>query len=190
MAQIQLTNALFYRKGVSGVTAIVGNDYLDGAVVSRVARYTFQAPEMGANRVRLTFHIAGVSGGSRIPVRFFIGTDPDSHANAGADSPYTGELTLASDWLSMTGAADVLLLPGRTYYLWVFPGNDTYGCYTWNRAGYTSVMEAEGAAFVVPVIRGGVWRHMMLHVVKNGKFFLIAPCVVKSGKWHYFGAPE
>ena len=191
MATIQLTDVLFYKGGSSGgISAVVGNGWENGGVVSRVARYTFTAPEVGANRVRLTFHITGVAGGENIPVRFFIGTNPASHADAGPESPYTGELTLAEGWLIMTGEAEVLLLPGKTYYLWVFPGSEDYGCYTWTRAGYTSAMETEGAAFVLPVTVGGAWRKIMLHVVKVGKFFLIAPCVVRGGKWYYLSAPE
>lgn len=187
MATIQLTDVLFYRNGVSGVTRIVGNETGTKAG-RRVARYTFTAPASGASEESLTFHIGGVSDGAAIPVRFYIGTDPDSHANAGTESPYTGELTISGDWMKFTGKANALLLPGKTYYLWVFPATDTFGYYAWGRQNYTSTMELSGAAAALNVVKNGSWKKIMLCATKNGKWFLIAPVVVKNGKWHYLGA--
>lgn len=188
MATIQLTEALFYKGGSGGSSQVVGNDYEDSTVVSRVVRYTFTAPESGASRIRLTFHISGIGDGDTVPLRFFIGNDPESHANAGAESPYAGELTLADDWLSLSGEAEVLLIPGKTYYLWVFPAEDTYGWYKWYRDGFTSQLDTEGAAFLLPVTVGGAWKRIMLHVTIGGKWFLIALCAVLDGKWHYIGS--
>lgn len=188
MATIELTDVLFYKGGSSGVSKVVGNDWENDATISRVARYTFTAPETGALRLSMKFHVSGVGDGDAIPIRYYIGTDPDSHADAGPESPYTGELTLADDWLSLSGAADAMLLPGKTYYLWVFPGSEDYGWYTWNRLNYTAALELSGAALVLPVVRGGAWKNMMLCVVRGGKWYLLAPCAVRDGKWHYLGA--
>lgn len=145
MATIFLNESLFYRNGVSGASRIVGND-TGSKAGRRVCRYSFTAPETGASSEELAFHIAGVSDGTAISVRFYIGTDPDSHTNAGLESAYTGELTLSGDWLMFTGQAEVLLLPGQTYYLWVFPGSDTFGYYAWGRTNYVSTITTSGAA--------------------------------------------
>ena len=83
---IELLNPTFYRGGVSGVSAIVGNDWLNGAVIGRVARYTVVAPDVGAQRISMTLHTTGKHDGAHIPIRFYVGTDPNSHANAGPDS--------------------------------------------------------------------------------------------------------
>lgn len=179
--EILLTDVLFYRNGVSGATRIVGNETGD-STGRRIARYTFITPAAGAGKEIMVFHISGLSDGSRIPVRFFIGTDPDSHANAGPESEYTGELTLAGDWLSFSGETTKLLLPGKTYYLWVFPGEDKFGYYSWGRTGYTSALDLSGAACVVPVVKNGSIENRVVTVVKEGKLYLAMPVVVKNGQ--------
>lgn len=186
---IELTERLFYKGGASGnFSQIVGNDYENGAVISRVVRYTFTAPEIGANHVNLTFHISGKESGDAIPLRFYINTDPKSHADAGSESEYTGELVLANDWLSLSGEADVLLLPGQIYYLWVFPANETYGCYKWYRSGYTSQLEPTGAACLAYVRQGGELYIGLMYVVYEGALWLCAGYVVKGGALYLCGA--
>lgn len=188
MATIELLDPVFYKNGKDGASVVVG--YEGGE--RRAVRYTITAPDVGAQSVNLTLHTAGRGGGEQakhIPLRFFIGTDPGSHANAGYDAEYTGQLMLEDDWLTFTGKADILLLPGQTYYLWVFPGEDTFGWYSWQRNGYVSTMETEGATFILPTATGGLWRKIMLHATVGGKWFLIAPCAVKDSKWHYIGPP-
>lgn len=149
MASISLTTAdwLWYSGGKSGVSAVVGNDWdtANSAVIRRVGRISFTAPSTGATGVSLTFHTAR-GDGAFVPLRFFIGTDPDSHVNAGPNAQYTGELTLGSDYLTHTGQADILLVPNQTYYLWIFPDSDDYGWYYGYRTNYTSVLTTSGAA--------------------------------------------
>lgn len=187
MARIELTDALFYRNGVSGVSRIVGNE-TGTATGRRVCRYKFTAPETGASEEVLTFHIAGLSDGAAIPVRFYIGTDPDSHANAGDGYEYTGTLTLASDFLSFSGEANVLLLPGQEYYLWVFPGSDTFGYYAWGRTNYVSIIETAGAACVGYVKKDGDLYMALMYAVIDGAWWLCTGYVVKDGAWHLCGA--
>jgi hypothetical protein len=183
---IELRDVTFYSNGNSGVSEVVG--FENGH--RRVARYTFTAPATGANGVSVTFKTAGKGSGSHIPLQYYIGTDPDSHANAGPGYAYTGKLTLEGDYVTFTGSAKVILLPGKTYYLWVFPREDTFGWYSWQDFNDVSTLETIGAAFVLPVAVGGAWKMIMLHVVIGGKWFLLAPCAVKDGKWHYIGPPE
>ncbi len=186
---LELNDGLFYRNGVSGASRIVGNDMGD-STGRRVARYTFQAPATGASEETLTFHIAGLSDGSHIPIRFFIGTEPDSHINAGPESGYTGELTLAGDWMSFSGEAAKLLMPGKTYYLWVFPGEDSFGFYSWGRTNYTSTLEATGAACGVSVVKAEALVPHLLCVVRGGKLWLCAPYVCRGGQLHLLGPGE
>lgn len=189
MAVIELTDGLFYREGQSATTMAVGNEWADDRAISRVARYTFTAPSEGAQKVKVTFHTGGRSAGdSHIPIRFFIGTDPDSHANAGATYEYTGELTLESDWITFTGEADVLLLPEKTYYLWVFPGNDEVYCYYyWDRYTYKQTLETEGSACVVSVVRNGAWWLALIYCTYKGNWWLCAGYVCRGGKWYLCG---
>lgn len=188
MATINLTNVLFYKGGTSGVSEVVGNDWESNAVVSRVARYTFTAPDEGAQGVSLTLHSSGIGGGSHIPIRFYIGTDPDSHTNAGPDSEYTGELTIGDDWLTFTGEAEIMLLPGVTYYLWLFPGNDTFGWYSWQRQGYTSAMESTGAAGIVYVHDGTAWQMCLVYYFDGTDWWLCLAYVHNGTDWYLCSA--
>lgn len=148
MATIFLNNATYYMNGVGGVSSVIGNDWdkRTASSVPRIARYIIEAPSTGASKLAITMYTGGKGDGSHIPLRFFIGTDPESHINANPSSESTGELTLGSDWLTLTAEADVLLLPGKTYYLWIFPGSDTYGWYWATRRGYASALTTSGAA--------------------------------------------
>ena len=190
MAVIELTDVLFYRGGQSGFSKIVGNDWMDGHVTSRVARYTFTAPAEGAQRVKVTFYTIGREGGDyHIPIRFFIGTDPNSHADAGAGSEYTGELILGGDWMTFTAEAEILLLPGKTYYFWLFPGSEVYSYYGWAHPKNTSILETEGSACVIPIVRNGSWWLGLGYCKYKGNLWLCAVYVCRGGKWYLCGAP-
>lgn len=144
MATISLStnDRVYYKNGKSDASAVVGYE----SSSRRVCRIKFTAPSTGATAVMITWHTAGRGNGSHIPIRFYIGTDPDSHTNAGYDYAYTGSLTIGEDWLTFTGSANILLLPNQVYYLWIFPGEDTFGWYTAYRANYTSTLVTSGAA--------------------------------------------
>lgn len=147
MATIQLVdeNWSWYKKGVSGYSRVFG--YEDSS--RRVARYKFTAPASGASGLSITIYSGGRGSGNHIPINFFIGTDPDSHANAGPGSTATGTFTLGDDWLTFTGSANMILIPNQVYYLWIFPGEDTFGWYWGTRANYTSTITTSGAAMSV-----------------------------------------
>lgn len=181
MAVIELTEPVFYMGGKSGVSRVVGNDFQNNAIVSRVARYTFVAPETGAQRVSLTLH-TGTHDGGWIPLRFFIGTDPESHGNAGIHSEYTGELVLGEDYLTFTGEAEILLIPGATYYLWVFPASEQYGYYGWySTKPYT--METDGSASLANIIIGGELQDYGVYLFVDGSWWMCAVYVYDGTRW-------
>ena len=182
---IELVNGVYYKNGEPGVSTVVGYE----SESTRVVRYTIQAPPEGAQSVRLTFYTAGRRGeySKHIPIRFFIGTDPDSHANAGADAEYLGQLILGDDFLTFTGSAEIILLPNQTYYVWAFPGENTAGWYYWE---YSPVhtMETFGTAFLIPVNYRGSWWHTLVHCIWEGKMWMCAMCVAMNGKWYLAGS--
>jgi hypothetical protein len=168
MATIDLGTPLYYRGGKGGVSTLVGiDDVVNGAPVTRVARYTFQAPAPGASGISLSFTGAFQTGagGEKIALRYFVGTDPDSHADAGAAYEYTGDLIMDANTLTFTAAADFRLLPGKTYYLWVFPAASTYGWYYW---ATSATMEVEGSAGAVTIYAGPLRKHYIPHINKGG----------------------
>ena len=135
MSQINLTDSVFYKDGVPGQSKVVGFE----SGVTRVARYAFISPDTGGTE--LTFRLDAVSkgNGADIPLRFALSTDPEAYTNAGANAPYTGKVTLELWDYAAYGAAQVRLLPNTTYYLWLFPGENTWGWYYVSAGGTVTV---------------------------------------------------
>lgn len=127
MTQISLSAPQYFRAGQGGVSAVVGVE----STLNRVARYSFVAPGTGASA--FSFGISGlVFGEGTRPqsLGLFLGTDPESHKNAGAGSQTTAVLSPNADYTAYQAAAQLLLLPGQRYYLFLFPLTATYGWYT------------------------------------------------------------
>lgn len=170
--ELESTTGTFYKDGKVVTSRVVGYE----SQVNRVARYSFLTPAEGANHIEITFYSNGLADGSQIPVRFYIGTDAESHANAGAGSEYTGELTLGSDGETFTWSGDILLMPDTTYYIWFFPGKATYGYYSWYGAG-TSTLETSGGAGLARVVQNGALQPYRFYAKKGGTLSLYLPYV-------------
>ena len=149
MATIKLTNATYYRNGVSGATSVVGYE----SSYNRVVRYNLTPPTTGANRISVKFtDVAKGNGTVPTTLRFYIGTDPNSHANAGAGSAYTGTLTstYSMGLYTFSGSADVIINPNTTYYVWVFPSTTTFGWLEW--PGDNGTAETSGGSYSTPTL--------------------------------------
>lgn len=144
---LNLSASTYYAGGTAGASGVVG--WTDNQ--NRVFRVSFTVPKEGANHLSFKFGRHGLGGGSAsAPIRFYVGTSDDSHRNAGASYEYTGTVKMErqSDGTYISsGEADILLLPNKVYYLWIFPGSTTYGWFYW----YRGVSEAysSGAAGIV-----------------------------------------
>ncbi len=145
MAQITLQNKTLYAAGSSGASNVVGYE----SKRTRVVRYTLLTDAAGASRVTLTFVTGGLGGGTWRELRFFIGTDPNSHKNAVGDVEYSG--TLTRDGNTFTGSVDMLLLPTTSYYVWVFPATTNY---CWVKWGSSAAATTEGGAKSVMSLSG------------------------------------
>lgn len=144
MTQIILSAPQYFRAGQGGVSAVVGVE----STLNRVARYSFVAPAGGASEI--SFAISGlVFGEGTRPqsLGLFLGTDPESHKNAGAGSQTTAVLSPNGDYTAYQGAAGLLLLPGQRYYLFLFPLTATYGWFSLELA-QTSLGLSGGSASV------------------------------------------
>ncbi len=142
MAQIYLGRPVFYRRGESGMSAVVGIENH----MARIARYEITAPSIGASSVSIRFVGWSDAGGTRPSyLRYYIGTDPSSHTDANANSPYTCRLSRSGS--AFVGSADIVLLPSTRYYVWVFPDDfSTYGWMYWSIGAQDGKMETSGAA--------------------------------------------
>jgi len=102
---------------------------------NRVLCFRFKTGPAGGSRLswRYDNFTLAYANNSQLPLRWFVGTDPDSHKNAGKDTQeYTGDVSIYYDWnihanSYMSGDAKVRLKPNTVYYLWLFPA-DAYQC--------------------------------------------------------------
>ncbi len=187
MASFALTStiATFYDHGDETSSRVVGYE----SSHRRVARYPILSPAEGASHIDITFYTQGLSDGTQIPVRFYIGTDPDSHINAGAESEYHGVLTLNSAGDTFTGSADVLLLPNTQYYLFFFPGQDKYGYYRWYGSSIgASAMETTGGAGLVQIdTTGAGLEPYQVYIDTTGAGFeLYMPYIDNGSSWELY----
>jgi len=148
MAAIKLSSPAFFQNGVGGVSSIIGVE----STYNRVARYSFVAPSTGASGVSLSITGLVFGGGIRPETfRFYIGTDPNSHINAGSTTAYTGLLSInANTGVDFTGSAGILLLPNKTYYLFIFPNTTDYGWFSMELA--TTTLSGTGGSYSVPTL--------------------------------------
>lgn len=145
MAVVNITNIAFYDAGVlqDGYT-VVGYDWANH---NRVVRYTFTAPETGGTSITGKFTYQQFNAGDKAPLAFFVGTDPESHKNAGADSPRAGLLLYGGSGADgFQGGAEIALAPGKTYYLWIFPSVAVYDCWVWQATAQYATIEVEGTS--------------------------------------------
>lgn len=175
MANITLTSPQFYKNGVSGVSAVVGYE----SQSNRVVRYSLRTDSLGASHVDLAF--SGVSkGGGAVPrLRFYIGTDPDSHADAGSAAVHTAPLTATDS--QYTGGADILLLPETDYYVWVFPATQSFGWMHWSTGAGTAVANCSGGALTrLTAEPGELGSPMTLQLTPYGDFTHTVTCTLGS----------
>ena len=171
----------FYNDGSGGASEIVG--YADG--VDRIIRYKFTTPAEGATK--LSFKKKNVneydsSIGSSEKLRFYVGTDSQSHKNPNATTrdEYHGTVAVSSG--TATGSADILLLPNTTYYLFIFAGYTTYGAYYWNYAGSMD-LTLDGAAGLVHIDTGAEIITAMPYIDNGTDWQLALPYADDSTSW-------
>ena len=161
---IVLTNPVFYSNGTSGASGVVGYESRH----NRVVRYNLASPDIGANKIDLSF-TGNWEGAGTLPntLYFFVGTDPNDHANAGSTFTKTGELARKSGTYEYYGSADILLMPNTTYYVWVFPSSTTFGWLYWGKnTGDASVETYGGAISTVATGSATLGQTVSLNVTK------------------------
>lgn len=155
MAVITLSNPTYYAGGTSGVSSVVGYE----SNQNRVCRFQFTAPDTGASSVE--FSQSGISfgaGSSNVSIRFLITDDGNSYANAGNGTPYSGTISISGN--KATASVSIVLLPGKTYYLWLFPGTSTFGWWYWTA---TATLTTYGGAGIINYDTGSAWEQYLLY---------------------------
>ena len=175
MATLNLTSPVFYKNGEPGVSAVVGYESLS----NRVVRYCLHTGQSGAGQVALAFSGNWKGNGTTPKLHFYIGTDPDSHAGAGAGSPYTG--TLAANGYDYSGSAEVMLLPETDYYVWVFPATQVFGWIQWSYVPGAAVADCSGGALTVLTAQPGtLGSPMTLELTRYTDFTHTVTCTLGS----------
>ena len=169
---ITTTEKKTYTGGVAeSASQIVG--YADSK--NRVVRFTFTTDASGAGHIAWVLETNYLATSYAPGLRWYIGTDPESHKNAGATTDaYCGEVTkeTVSGAVKFSGAADIPLLPNTTYYLWIFPSVATYGYYnlTQNQqakvtpSGVFGVVYINEEAYQAYIDNGSGWDMCAPHI--------------------------
>ena len=165
---MNLTNYEFYNNGTPGASAVVGvSDRLP-----RNVRYTFTAPESGSSAVSLRFQGSAGAGTTPDRLRFAFTTDPTAYAAANWNTQGNGVITRISGGYAYEGTASVLLLPGLTYYLFIWPDTSTFGWVRWYTAeGYSTLETTGGAYSSLAVPSGTLGSAMTLTVTRYDTTF-------------------
>lgn len=175
----EFEHPVFYSKGTSGASAIVG--YADG--VNRVVRYKFTTPAIGASKFTFSkpsITVYSNSIGSSEKLRFYVTDDPASYANAGANAEYHGTVSVSGN--TATGSADITLLPNKEYYLFIFPGFASYGAYNWNYPP-TITVTLDGGAGLVYIKKGSEVKKHQAYVKKGSTWQHLIPYKKEGSSW-------
>lgn len=181
METITLSGCAYYMHGEEFDSSLVGNGWDVNLYkpIPRPARYQFTAPSDGARSVKVTFPACYLQEGDHVPINFFIGTDPNSHADADRTYDFTGSLERQSGTSGMVGTAEITLLPNAVYYLWVFPADATYGWYNWELNDGKATLELDGAAGLAHI--GNL--NALPYIRINGTYKLAIPYERVNGEW-------
>lgn len=179
---------IFYAGGTAGASNVVGYE----SNRTRVFCMPFTTLEAGASHISFSFGYHSKKGNTgAAPIRFYIGTDPNSHKNAGQEAEYHGEVTFTYQSSGQypgyiaSGEVDIVLLPNTTYYLWIFPGSTNSVWYEWyitlqdiygdGGAGVIRIKERDGEIVIVPTVK------------ENGEFVTLAATVKNNEEFSFFG---
>ena len=121
---VTIREIAFYKAGASGGSAVAG--YESGS--RRVVRYTLQIDGHGANQLVLFHEFSKNSGVSLPELCVNISTDPEAYINTNGNmSGYLAIMKTRTDINAYeVTLTDLVLVPGVTYYLWVYPKTDAY----------------------------------------------------------------
>ena len=180
----------FYNNGASGASQIVGNSG-DGVSKPRVVRYKFTAPLQGANALSFSKTRIGAYSGSSSTneyLRFYVSSDPEAYAKADASFAYQGTVTMtySGGYYTATGSVSgLLLLPGKTYYLFIFPGHTSFGLWNWNYPGEISVT-LSGAAGIVYIDSGTALESYHCYIDNGSGWDLYIPYIDTGSSWDMY----
>jgi hypothetical protein len=181
LQRVAFSECTFFKNGNAGASTIVG---IEGTA-HRVVRYKFHTPVEGASKISwLMLEVENYYVAENEKLRFFVGSDPNSHVNAGEDAIYHGTAiaTKVGSTYTISGeASGIILLPDTDYYLFIFPGYTSSGYWGWWQYLDGMSVYLDGAAGVVR-IKEGARELVAVPMVKEGGQLIQLAATVKSGE--------
>ena len=116
----------FFKNSSTGVSSVVGYE----GSSERGIRYTFKLPDTcKAGATSYSFKKTSVGGINGNTARWNWAVSEDASAFLNTTAAGDGYANSAT---TFSGSANKTLYPGKTYYLFVYPGSTTYGWRYWN----------------------------------------------------------
>ena len=183
MAIITTTEKKYYKNGTETTSSIIVGHDSDG---NRVVRLTFTTDSTtSANSVSWSLNGNYDSEVGLPALRWYIGTDSESHVNAGmTTTEYHGNVTStnnAGDY-TLSGSANVILLPNTTYYLWIFP-NTTYYNFYYMVEGRQATVTLSGSAGLIYIDNGTSFDAYQVYIDNGTDWDLYMPYIDDGTDW-------
>lgn len=186
MATITTSIPTYYSGGV-----VTTSEYIVGYVSSKnhVMRFSFTTGAEGAST--FSWRLTGLyfGGGTKIDLRWYIGTSATDHVNAGVGSSYTGTVQKSESGgeytFSSIGDIDYILLPNTTYYLWIFPNSTTYGYWNPTQTRQATVT-VSGAAGIIYIDNGSTFEAYQCYIDNGTSWDLYIPYIDNGSTWEVY----
>ena len=180
---VTVSEITYYKAGVttSATSAVVGYE----SDSRRVVRYTLQVEGQGANQLYVYHAFAPRSGVSVPTLCVNISTDPDIYKNTNGNiSGYLAEMKVRSDINAFeVTLTDIILAPGLTYYLWVYPKTDNYAWVDYHRNTEYWEVTASGSAGLVYIDLGSGFEPYQCYIDNGSSWDLYIPYIDNGSSW-------
>lgn len=154
-----------------------------------VTRYTLQVDGQGANKLYLFHQFAMENGVDKPTLCVNLSTDPSAYINTnGSISGYLAVMNVRTDInayeVTLTG---LMLIPGKTYYLWVYPKSDDYAwVYYHSDSKYWSVT-ASGSVGLAYIDVGNGLEPYCCCIEDGSKWYSYIRCRDDGASWDLGG---
>jgi hypothetical protein len=171
----------FYNASASGGGEVAGYENSKRHVV----RYTLQVDGQGANKLHLIHQFAKENGVSRPTLCVNLSTDPNAYINTnGNASGYLAVMSVRTDInayeVTLSG---LVLVPGKTYYLWVYPKSDTYAWVYYHKGTSYWTLTAYGSVGLAYIDVGNGLEHYQCYVEDGSKWYSYIRCRDDGASW-------
>lgn len=181
---VTVSGLAYYKAGVSTTATSAVAGYESNS--RRVVRYTLQVDGQGADELYLFHEFSPATDGAPFPTLCVnISTDPDEYKNANGDTNgYLAEMSIRSDInaydVTITG---LVLAPGQTYYLWVYPKIDKWAWVNYHRNDSFWEVTGSGSAGLIYIDNGTKLEAYQVYIDNGTGWDLYIPYIDNGSGW-------